>query len=273
MLSEFDIRVNSPIKSERVSGELLYSQLRMRPLTPFPVSDLAFYEDNTAENTRSAWTSPLTEAEASVVAGYTSRGARWLDVMHVNPSLVASSVGMSQFRRLEALEGLLRSAVGKSLTYGMVLRHYIRKMPSPPPGEPPMRGRVYVLGSYTSCSLVPRSDPGYGSCEVRIVSTPGAGKGVFVSEPDACMEESEFLLMPGTTLRVVGCRRGVLMAEQVRPLSVQWNNRLPDVFPPAEMVKEDVGSTACNSGLICALMRAGTPNTFPDVAPAPVLNW
>ena len=250
---------------------MLYSQLRARPLTPCPVSDMAFYEENTVRNTRQAWSRPLTEAEASAVAGYTSRRARWLDLMCSSPSKAASALGMTQFSRLEGLERELRSAVSKSLTECMLLRHYVRGIPSPPPGEAPLKGRVYVLRSYMSCSLVPRDVPGYGVAEVRIVAPSGAGRGVFVTGSSG-PADAEFLLIPGTTLRITAARRDLLLAEQVRPLSLSWNGRSPAPYDTG-MVREDAGCGDANRSLLERFRTSSVPGLFPDIDPAPTAGW
>lgn len=271
-MNDFDLRLNSPVVSERVSGELLYSQLRARPLTSDVVSDMAFYEENTDMNTDQAWVAPLNDSEATAVASYTSRQARWLDVMCARPAVAASALGMAQYTRLEQFDTALRSAVSKSLTHSLLLRHYVRDVPVPPPGQPPLKGRVYVLRSYMSCSLVSRDDPGYGATEVRMVVPAGAGRGLFVSPYGSSLKDSEFLLPPGSTFRIVAGRRGLLMAELVRPLSLSWSERAPQVVP-SRCVCESVTVTEGNRDMIESCRGDPCVGLLPDVTPAPTAGW
>ena len=82
MMDERDLRFNRPLNAEWVRGETLYRQLRDRPLTYSPVPDGAFGRENTACDVRQAWTAPLTREEASAVACYGLREARWMDLLH-----------------------------------------------------------------------------------------------------------------------------------------------------------------------------------------------
>jgi len=230
-----------------------------------------FSMENTSSCAEQRWIAPLDEAEAAAVAGYTRREARWADVDTADPARAATDIGEIQYGLLRRFEESLSSAVSKSLTSAMTVRHYVRDLPVQNPGEPALTGRIYVLSGYTSCALADCSAPGYGRCEVRIALPPGAGVGVFASPPGTGVRDAEFVLPPGTTLRLV-CRKGrLLLAERVRPMTVSWNR-------PATVTREyaprDCGTYDDRNGRLLSEFRENMPEgILPAIAPAPTSGW
>ncbi len=271
LLSELDLRFNRPLRAEWLRGERLYRQVREKTPTPWPLPESMFEQENTAESAEQKWIAPLEEEEAASVAGYTRREARWLDVDTADPARAATDMGEVQYCLLRRFERAFSSAVSKSLTGAMVVRHYVRGLPVQNPGEPGLQGRIYVLSDYTSCSLADRSSPGYGKCEVQIALPPAAGVGVFVSPPGVCTSESELVLTPGTTLRIIGKKGRVLRTERVRPMSVSWNT--PAVrsrrYTPCDCGVYDEYNAELLSGF-----RDNVPaGILPATAPAPTAGW
>lgn len=271
MLSELDLRFNRPMRAEWLRGERLYKQVRDRVPTPYPLPESMFEQENTAENAEQRWIAPLDADEAAAVAGYTRREARWTDVDTADPARAATDMGEVQYCLLRRFERAFSSAVSKSLTGAMVVRHYVRGLPVQNPGEPGLQGRIYVLSDYISCSLADRSSPGYGKCEVQIALPSAAGVGVFVSPPDACMSESELVLTPGTTLRVIGKKGKVLRTERVRPMSVSWNT--PAVRSRAYGPDDCGAYDEYNTGLLSELRTNVPAGVLPATAPAPTTGW
>lgn len=266
-----DLRLNKPLTMERVSGEILYRQVREMPLTYLPVADSEFFRENTSVDAVQGWTAPLTPDEAAAVAAYRRKECRWLDaVQRIGPS-AASVMGRTQYEKVRMLESSLVSAVSKSLTFGLLLRHYLRERPAVLPGEAPLKGRVYVLRGPVSCSLTDRTVPGYSSVELRIASPPGLGRGVFVNPDGAPLEDMEFVLPPGTTLRIAGCCGSVIAAEIVRPLASEWVHAHEE--PPDRICREDTHAKSYNEKMIGEFRTSDRCPNVPDIAPAPTLGW
>lgn len=266
-----DLRINRPLTMERVCGEVLYRQVKERPLTYLPVADSEFFRENTEVDAVQGWTSPLNGEEASAVACYGRRECRWMDAVHYLGPASAAIMGMIQYQKVRRLEDAFSSAVSKSLTFGLLLRHYLRERPPVLPGEAPLRGRVYVLQGPVSCSLTDRALPGYSSVELRIASPPGAGRGVFVNPPGASLEDMEFVLPTGTTIRIAGVSGGVVAAEIVRPLSTVWIHRCPE--DSDRICRESVSADAYNERMLGKYRTSDRCPNVPDTAPALTLGW
>ena len=244
------------METEWLRGEMLYRQMREGPLTYCPVPDDAFIRENEGESLRRAWVAPLSPGEAAAVARYRCRESRWMDV---GRDEAAPVLGSAQAAAVDAMRNDLRSAISKSLTFGLLLRHYLRAPFPVLEGEIPLRGRVYVLKGFMSCALRDCSTEGYGRTELRIAVGPGVGRGVFVSD-------DEFVLPPGTTLRMIGTRRGVMLAEAVRTLRTSWA-RVQE--GGCRDFVEDLEVSGANNALIGAMSDRRVLRT----APAPTMGW
>ena len=255
-MDDTDLRFNRPVEMEWLRGELLYRQMREGPLTYLPLPDDAFCRENEGECLRQAWTALLSPDEAAAVACYGRRESRWLDVCRDE---AAPILGAAQTAEVDRLRGNLLSAVSKSLTFGLLLRHYMRAPLPVLEGEIPLRGRVYVLKGFMSCALRDRSADGYGRTELRIAAGPGAGKGLFVSD-------DEFVLPPGTTLRMLGTRGNVTFAEAVRTLRTSWAGVQAD---NSHGYAEDTEASEANNVLIGKMSGRCALRT----APAPTMGW
>ena len=271
MIDDMDMRINKPLAMDRISGEVLYRQVRERPLTYLPVPDSEFFRENTPVDAVQAWTAPLTDEEAAAVAAYRRRECRWMDAVHRLGPAAASVMGCVQYGKVRRLESALASSVSKSLTFGLLLRHYLRERPPVFPGEAPLKGRVYVLRGPVSCSLTDRALPGYSSVELRIASPPGPGRGVFVNPDGVSLEDMEFVLPPGTTLRIAGCRGSTIAAEIVRPLTTDWAHAEPE--DSDRICRENAYAKMMNEKLLGKYRTSDRCPNVPDIAPAPTLGW
>lgn len=139
-----------------------------------------------------------------------------MDLYHSDRPRLISEIGEAEAAKVYRMVRRMLSAVSKSFTGRMVLRHYSRSMPSVFDRYISRNGHVCVSGSFLSCQTGDGVKPGYGSVEIRIVTMPGPGKGVFVTPPGD--PEPEFVLPPGTAFRAVGDGRGLFCLEQVRKL-------------------------------------------------------
>ncbi len=256
---------------DRVCGEVLYRQVRQRPLTYFPVPDSEFFRENTAVDAGQGWTSPLTAEEAAAVACYGRRECRWMDAVHYLGPAASAIMGGSQYAKVRRLESALISAVSKSMTFGLLLRHYMRERPRILPGEAPLKGRVYAMRGPVSCSLTDRPVPGYSAVELRIASPPGVGRGVFVNPDGASLEDMEFVLPPGTTIRFAGSYGSIMAAEIVRPLSPVWTELRAEASD--RILRENASADRYNSRILGKYRASDVCPNVPDTAPAPTMGW
>ncbi len=139
-----------------------------------------------------------------------------MDLYHSDRPRLISEIGGTEAAKVDLMVRRMVSAVSKSFTGRMVLRHYSRTTPAVFDRYISRNGHVCVSGSFLSCQTGDGVKPGYGKVEVRIVTMPGPGKGVFVSPPGD--PEPEFVLPPGTAFRAVGDGKGLFCLEQVRRL-------------------------------------------------------
>lgn len=153
-----------------------------------------------------------------------------MDVYLSDAPRVADQLGIALAESVGAMVRHFSSAASKSFTGRMVLRHYARASPGTFDGHASRNGRVCISGSFISCSTRDEPGEGYGRTEIRIVTMPGAGNGVFVTPPGD--PHPEFVLPPGTAFRAFGNGRREFCLEQVRRLSTGWNDiRMPGGHP------------------------------------------
>jgi hypothetical protein len=94
---------------------------------------------------------------------------------------------------------------------------------------------------------------------------------VFVNPDGVSLEDMEFVLPPGTTLRIAGCRGSTIAAEIVRPLTTDWAHACPE--DSDRICCESAYAKMMNEKLLGKYRTSDCCPNVPDIAPAPTLGW
>lgn len=213
------MRINAPLDFRRLSGEALYRQVRGVRLGPCRFTD-GFFEHTSDQCFDQFWRSSLDGPETESVLRYAASGS--LSAGLREPSGLPRGFGGYANEGLDEAVRCLASAVSKSVTGDVLARHYSTRSFISEDTRSRPEGRVYILGSFASFSSTDRIKPGYGAFEIRIAVPFGAGRGMFIPAQYLGAGESEFLVPPGTTVRIVSVRGRTVCAEAIRTLNPGW---------------------------------------------------